>query len=117
MQKQDRTYIIDPSFGRAISINTPIQQIPPMCVVALNRAVTQYLFNSKFRENDISTQPLTLKEIDILKYLNEGHNNKEISEKLFISLNTVKSHIKNIYKKVNVNNRLHLKEKTYLLNI
>lgn len=79
------------------------------------KTINPYLIFLK--ENDISTQPLTLKEIDILKYLNEGHNNKEISEKLFISLNTVKSHIKNIYKKVNVKNRLHLKEKTYLLNI
>tara|TARA_B110000902_G_C14234625_1_gene560178 strand:- start:179 stop:1732 length:1554 start_codon:yes stop_codon:yes gene_type:complete len=65
------------------------------------------------KKNNISTEPLTLKEVDILKYLNEGHNNKEISEKLFISPNTVKSHIKNIYNKVNVNNRFDLKEKTY----
>jgi DNA-binding CsgD family transcriptional regulator len=75
------------------------------------KTINPYLMLLK--ENNISTEPLTLKEVDILKYLNEGHNNKEISEKLFISPNTVKSHIKNIYNKVNVNNRLDLKEKTY----
>jgi DNA-binding CsgD family transcriptional regulator len=75
------------------------------------KTINPYLMLLK--KNNISTEPLTLKEVDILKYLNEGYNNKVISEKLFISPNTVKSHIKNIYNKVNVNNRLDLKEKTY----
>ena len=54
-QKRDRPYIIDPGSGRAIDINTPIREIPPMRVAALNRAATRYLSNSKFRENDVST--------------------------------------------------------------
>lgn len=68
-------------------------------------------------ENTISTQPLSLREVDVLKYLNEGSSNKEISEKLFISLNTVKTHIRNIYTKLNINNRLDVKAKIKHLNI
>jgi DNA-binding CsgD family transcriptional regulator len=68
------------------------------------------------KENNISTQPFTLREVEVLKYLNEGYNNKEISEKLFISPNTVKTHIKNIYNKVNVNKRIDLKVKTGIVN-
>ena len=64
------------------------------------------------KENHITTQKLTLREIDILKYLNEGLNNNEISEKLFISTNTVKYHIRNIYTKTQVNNRTELKKIT-----
>jgi DNA-binding NarL/FixJ family response regulator len=67
-------------------------------------------------ENSISALPLTLREINILQYLNEGFKNKQISENLFISCNTVKTHIKNIYIKLNVNKRIALKEKTLLLN-
>jgi len=66
-------------------------------------------------DNDISAIPLTMREINILKYLNEGYKNKQISEHLFISCNTVKTHIKNIYTKLNVNKRISLKEKTFFL--
>lgn len=66
-------------------------------------------------DNDISAIPLTMREINILKYLNEGYKNKQISEQLFISCNTVKTHIKNIYTKLNVNKREALKEKTFFL--
>ncbi|MFT5250754.1 MAG: DNA-binding NarL/FixJ family response regulator [bacterium] len=67
-------------------------------------------------ENSISALPLTLREINILQYLNEGFKNKQISENLFISCNTVKTHIKNIYIKLNVNKRIALKEKTLFLS-
>ena len=61
------------------------------------------------KENTITNEKLTLREIDILKYLNDGLNNKQIAEKLFISTNTVKYHVRNIYNKINVSNRLELK--------
>ncbi|WP_299671031.1 7TM diverse intracellular signaling domain-containing protein [uncultured Polaribacter sp.] len=66
--------------------------------------------------NDISNKPLTLREVEILRYLNEDLNNNQIAEKLFISTNTVKYHIRNIYSKISVKNRKELKEKTYNLN-
>ncbi|QXE18900.1 response regulator transcription factor [Clostridium sp. 001] len=37
-----------------------------------------------------------------------GLSNKEIGNKLFISPNTVKNHVYNIYKKVNVKNKVEL---------
>lgn len=49
---------------------------------------------------------LTLKEREILKYLAKGVSNSEISEKLFVKEVTVKSHLNNIYKKLNVDNRV-----------
>jgi DNA-binding NarL/FixJ family response regulator len=38
----------------------------------------------------------------------EGKSNKEIAKELFISLSTVKTHITNIYKKLNLSNRSDL---------
>jgi ATP/maltotriose-dependent transcriptional regulator MalT len=71
---------------------------------------------SKIREGKTQTKEelkeklrklgLTEREIDVLKLISEGFNNDEIAEKMFISKNTVKSHIKNIYVKLDVKNRI-----------
>lgn len=44
-------------------------------------------------------------ELKVLKYLTQGLSNKDISEKMFLSVGTVKNYISNIYSKLNVNNR------------
>jgi len=47
---------------------------------------------------------LSAREIDTLKLI-QDLSNQEIADKLFISLNTVKTHLKNIYLKLEVDNR------------
>ena len=49
---------------------------------------------------------LTSKEIEILLLLIEGKPNKQISSDLYISLETTKKHIQNIYKKIGINCRV-----------
>lgn len=48
---------------------------------------------------------LTEREIDVLKLVTQGLNNAEISDKLCISMNTVKTHLKNIFQKLEVEDR------------
>jgi len=50
-------------------------------------------------------EPLSEREIEVLYLIAAGLRNKEIAEKLFISLNTVKTHLKNINSKLDVTNR------------
>lgn len=57
---------------------------------------------------DNITELLTSRELDLTLLIKDGLSNNEISEHLDISINTVKSHIKNIYEKLNVKNRLSL---------
>lgn len=54
---------------------------------------------------------LTERERDILPLLLGGSSQQEISEKLIISLGTVKTHIHNIYRKADVSNRTRLQER------
>lgn len=49
---------------------------------------------------------LTKKEQEIAKLLKEGHGNSDISAMLNVSLNTVKTHVKHIYKKLQVKDRI-----------
>ena len=57
---------------------------------------------------DEITQILTSRELDIALLIKDGFSNSDISEHFNISINTVKSHTKNIYEKLHVKNRLSL---------
>ncbi|WP_087461552.1 LuxR C-terminal-related transcriptional regulator [Oleiphilus messinensis] len=50
-------------------------------------------------------EPLSERETEVLRALDTGASNKQLSEKLGISLSTVKAHLRNIYGKMGVNNR------------
>lgn len=52
--------------------------------------------------------PLSEREYEIANTILDGMSYKMIAEKMFISLDTVRSHIKNIYKKLNVNSKSDL---------
>ena len=49
--------------------------------------------------------PLSERELEVLRLLAEGLSNQEIAEKLIISLGTAKAHSSNIYRKLDVRNR------------
>ena len=53
-------------------------------------------------------QDITDKEYAIIKDIFLGLANQQIASKQFISINTVKTHIKNIYIKIDVHNRAEL---------
>jgi len=50
-------------------------------------------------------EPLSQRELEVLKLLAEGLSNQEIGARLHISISTVKGHTSQIYGKLNVNNR------------
>jgi LuxR family maltose regulon positive regulatory protein len=50
-------------------------------------------------------EPLTTREVEVLKLIEAGSSNQEISEQLVISIATVKRHISNIYTKLGVKSR------------
>ena len=63
--------------------------------------------SSRVEQSVTLIEPLSKKELQTLGLLVTGMSNKEIAEYLFVSPNTVKTHIKKIYAKLDVNNRAH----------
>lgn len=57
-------------------------------------------------DEDVTPGELSQREMEILRMLCAGATNKDMADRLFLSLNTIKSHIYNIYKKIGVPNRL-----------
>ncbi|NLH76380.1 MAG: helix-turn-helix transcriptional regulator, partial [Acidobacteria bacterium] len=51
---------------------------------------------------------LTAREAEIVRLLIEGRDNRAITEALFIADHTVKNHIHNIYRKLDIRNRVQL---------
>lgn len=66
------------------------------------------VLNAKMIDRDtdsVKIESLTKRELEVLKNLSYGMYNKEIAEKLEISERTVKNHISNIFKKIEVTDR------------
>jgi len=49
--------------------------------------------------------PLSPREFDLLLHLREGKTNKEIADSMFVSVNTVKTHLLHLFEKLDVSNR------------
>lgn len=63
------------------------------------------------------TVSLTGREVEILKLISKGLSNSEIAEELGVTNNTIKTHIKNIYGKLQVNRRVQAVARAKELNI
>jgi DNA-binding NarL/FixJ family response regulator len=61
----------------------------------------------------IKNIPLSNRELEVLQLVAKGFSNREISESLFISEHTVKSHLKNILSKLHLDNRVQLTSYAY----
>ena len=60
---------------------------------------------------------LTDREVEILRWLQRGKSNSEIGQALGISALTVKNHVQNVLRKLNVQNRTQAVAKGYSLRI
>jgi DNA-binding NarL/FixJ family response regulator len=54
---------------------------------------------------------ITEREKDILEHLANGETYSQMAKNLFISVGTVRTHIENIYRKLQVNNKMHAVQK------
>jgi predicted ATPase/DNA-binding CsgD family transcriptional regulator len=62
-------------------------------------------------------EPLTAREAEVLQLIAKGMSNREIADRLGLTANTVKSHIKNIYGKLGANRRVQVAAKAKELGL
>ncbi|HEX2925665.1 MAG TPA: helix-turn-helix transcriptional regulator [Ruminiclostridium sp.] len=107
----------------AVSLNTKIFKTPNGDIKVEVFTEQGKRLNNKFQhvaimqycENQITADykfKFTKREADIIDGLIQGKNNSQLADALSVSENTIKTHIKNIYKKTGANNRAEL---TYVL--
>lgn len=87
--------------------------IPATFVESITRAI-----ENKEKSKKINTRTdLSARELDILKQITNDLSNQEIADNLFISLNTVKTHLKNLYVKLEVDSRKKAVDKAKKLGL
>jgi DNA-binding CsgD family transcriptional regulator len=65
----------------------------------------------------VGAEPLSDREREVLQWLSSGASNREIAGRLYITENTVKRHIYNIFGKLNVSNRTQAALQAYRLGL
>ncbi len=73
--------------------------------------------SGEINQKEIEKLGISKRELDVLNLMAAGSSNEEIAEKLFVSLNTVKTHSSNIFLKLDVKRRTQAVEKAKRLNI
>ena len=73
--------------------------------------------SSAINEAELKKLNLSTREYEVLQHLVQGSSNAEIAEKLFLSLSTVKTHVSNLFVKMDVKSRTQAIEKANRLRI
>ncbi|MBI3738479.1 MAG: response regulator transcription factor, partial [Chloroflexi bacterium] len=72
---------------------------------ALDAAVTRKLMSNLFKHPEISAEPLTDRELDVLRLAAKGYTNKSIGVQLSISDRTVQGHLAHVFAKMHAASR------------
>ncbi|MBA3901610.1 MAG: response regulator transcription factor [Bacteroidetes bacterium] len=104
-------YVLKKALGNKLieSIVDVYQGGSPMTSIIARKVVTSFQKQSPSKEIQI----LSEREKEILDFLAKGDRYKEIAEKLFLSVETVRTHIRNIYSKLQVNSRMEAINKAF----
>ena len=76
----------------------------------------EFAFTQRFDQSSL-VEPLSERELEILQLIAEGLTNRQIADRLYLSINTVKAHARNIYSKLGVNNRTQSVAKARVLGV
>ena len=70
-----------------------------------------------FNESEMQRLGISKREHDVLELIARGHSNQEIADKLFVSVNTIKTHTSNLFLKLEVGRRTQAIQKAKELGL
>lgn len=73
--------------------------------------------NWQVDEKMINELGISKREYEVLELIAKGHTNQEVADKLFVSPNTIKTHLANLFAKLDVNRRTQAIQRAKELNI
>jgi two-component system NarL family response regulator len=79
---------------------------PSMAGKLLTEFATLARRDEEERPQQVPAPKLTEREMEVLKHVARGMNNRDIAKELFISENTVKNHVRNILEKLQIHSRM-----------
>ncbi len=102
----------------AVGIDAAIAKVArPACIGTLIREVVRGNVFHAFAEGVTRAQhvrhELTTRELEILRLAASGNSNRRIAERLWVTEQTVKFHLSNVYRKLNVSNRTEASHLAY----
>lgn len=106
-------YLLKDSSGKQIlaALDEIAKGGSPMSPYIARRVIAS--FQQTTEKEKVVTELLSKREQEVLNQLSQGLIYKEIAEKLFISHETVKQHIKKIYQKLHVQNKIEALNKLH----
>lgn len=103
-----------------------LREILPLISEKTLLSYTRRILNAFDRETGASDvkagetvllEPLSAQEQKVLRLLAAGNSNAEIARELVVSVNTIRSQVQSIYRKLNVNNRVEASEAARTLGL
>ncbi len=73
--------------------------------------------NFMLNQEEIEKTGLSKRELEVLQLMAEGLSNEEIAERLYVSLNTIKTHTSRVFEKLDVKRRTQAIEKAKRLRV
>jgi DNA-binding NarL/FixJ family response regulator len=101
---QEGNVWIDPAIARIIlsqAQTTPLGKPTPKT----NKTIDTRWASPEESDGLLKVYPLTERELEVLQLIVNGHSNAEIAQALFITIGTVKTHVRNILNKLGADDR------------
>ncbi len=79
--------------------------------------ISKQLFS--INQQEIDKRKISKRELEVLELIAQGFSNQEIANRLFVSINTIKTHSSNLFEKLDVKRRtqaIEIGKKLYLIN-
>lgn len=89
----------------ALGIWIASQIIKPKTVFVEKEVIIHQPKKFVLNQGELKRLNLTNREYQILKLIVQGHSNADIADKLFLSISTIKTHVSNLYTKMDVKGR------------